>query len=78
MPITTFLGRETDWIKCSIGGVAMNSRELMIAAMRREPTERIPTMPQICHDLPVRLYAGEPRPARIGSTGCGAASRIRL
>ena len=38
----------------------MNSRELMIAAMRREPTERIPTMPQICHDLPVRLYAGEP------------------
>ncbi len=56
----------------------MNSRELMIAAMRREPTERIPTMPQICHDLPVRLYAGEPPPARIGSTGCGAASRIRL
>ncbi|PIV86925.1 hypothetical protein COW49_02530, partial [Candidatus Kaiserbacteria bacterium CG17_big_fil_post_rev_8_21_14_2_50_51_7] len=37
----------------------MNSRELMIAAMRREPTERIPTMPQICHDLPVRIYAGE-------------------
>lgn len=37
----------------------MNSRDLMIAAMRREPTERIPTMPQICHDLPVRLYEGE-------------------
>ena len=35
----------------------MNSRELMCAAMRREPTERIPTMPQICHDLPVRVYA---------------------
>ena len=41
----------------------MNSRgELMIAAMRREPAERIPTMPQICHDLPVRLYAGEHAP----------------
>ena len=37
----------------------MNSRELMRAAMRREPTERIPTMPQICHDLPVRVYAGQ-------------------
>jgi MtaA/CmuA family methyltransferase len=37
----------------------MNSRELMAAAMRRQPTNRIPTMPQICHDLPVRLYAGE-------------------
>ena len=37
----------------------MNSRELMCAAMRREPVERIPVMPQICHDLPVRLYAGE-------------------
>ncbi len=39
----------------------MNSRELMIAAMRREPTPdgRIPTMPQICHDLPVRIYEGE-------------------
>ena len=32
-------------------------RELMKAAMRREPTERIPTMPQICHDTPVRIYA---------------------
>ena len=37
----------------------MNSRELMVAAMHREPTARIPVMPQICHDLPVRLYAGE-------------------
>jgi hypothetical protein len=27
--------------------------------MRREPAARIPVMPQICHDLPVRLYAGE-------------------
>ena len=34
----------------------MNSRELMIAAMRRQPTWRIPTMPQICHDVAVRLY----------------------
>ena len=37
----------------------MNSRELMKAAMRREPTERIPTMPQICHDLPIRIEAAE-------------------
>ncbi len=35
----------------------MNSRELMAAAMRREPVERIPTMPQICFDLPLRVYA---------------------
>jgi len=37
----------------------MNSRELMRAAMRRERTERIPVMPQICHDLAVRIYEGE-------------------
>ena len=37
----------------------MNSRELMIAAMRRQPTPRIPTMPQICHDTPVRIFAEE-------------------
>ena len=37
----------------------MNSRELMKTAMRREPTERIPTMPQICYDLPVRIRAAE-------------------
>ncbi len=37
----------------------MNPRELMAAAMRREPTERIPVMPQICHDLPARIYAAE-------------------
>ncbi len=41
------------------GRIEMNARELMCSAMRREPTERIPVMPQICHDLPVRLYAGE-------------------
>ncbi len=37
----------------------MNPRQRMRAAMRRQPTDRIPTMPQICHDLPVRLYARE-------------------
>ena len=37
----------------------MNSRELMRAAMRSQPTERIPTMPQICRDTAVRLYAEE-------------------
>ena len=31
-------------------------RDLMRAAMRRQPTERIPTMPQICHDTAIRLY----------------------
>jgi hypothetical protein len=41
-----------------IGG-EMNSRGLMRAAMRREPTARIPTMPQVCHDMPVRVYAGQ-------------------
>ena len=41
----------------------MNSRDLMRAVMRREPTERIPVMPQICHDLPVRpLRRGLPVP----------------
>jgi MtaA/CmuA family methyltransferase len=34
-------------------------RELMRAAMRRQPTERIPTMPQICHDTAVRIYEPE-------------------
>ena len=34
----------------------MNSRELMKAAMRREPIERIPTMPQICYDLLMQIY----------------------
>lgn len=34
-------------------------RALMCAAMRREPTPRIPCMPQICHDTPVHLYADE-------------------
>jgi hypothetical protein len=51
----------------------MNSRELMLAAMQRQPTERIPTMPQICHDLPVRLYAGEFAADWIDGMGCCAA-----
>lgn len=37
----------------------MNSRQLMRAAMRRQPTERIGTMPQICHHTPVRIFATE-------------------
>jgi hypothetical protein len=31
----------------------------MRAAMRREPTPRIPTMPQICHDVALRIYGQE-------------------
>ncbi|MFZ5917387.1 MAG: uroporphyrinogen decarboxylase family protein [Chloroflexota bacterium] len=34
-------------------------RQLLAAAMRRQPTPRIPTMPQICHDTPVRIFAAE-------------------
>jgi uroporphyrinogen-III decarboxylase len=37
----------------------LTPRELMRRAMRRQPTPRIPTMPQICHDTPVRLFAAE-------------------
>jgi MtaA/CmuA family methyltransferase len=37
----------------------MNSRELIQAAMRRQPTPRIPVMPQICHDVSVRIFAAE-------------------
>lgn len=37
----------------------MNSRELMIAAMRRQPTERIPVMPQLTQDMPVRAFEAE-------------------
>ena len=35
----------------------LTPRELMRRAMRRQPTPRIPTMPQICHDTPVRIFA---------------------
>ena len=38
---------------------ALSSRELLRAAMLRQPTWRIPTMPQICHDTPVRIYAAQ-------------------
>ena len=37
----------------------MTSRKLMRAALRREPAGRIPTMPQICYDLAVRIKALE-------------------
>lgn len=37
----------------------LTPRELMRAAMLRQPTERIPTMPQICHDTPIRLYESD-------------------
>ena len=37
----------------------MIPRALMAAAMRREPADRIPTMPQIWYDLPLRAYAAE-------------------
>ena len=37
--------------------VSGNSRELMKAAMLRRPTTRIPTMPQICHDVCIRIRA---------------------
>lgn len=37
----------------------MNSRQLIQAAMRREPTPRIPCMPQICYDMAVRVAAVE-------------------
>ena len=37
----------------------LSPRELMRAAMLRQPTWRIPTMPQICHDTPVRIYAAQ-------------------
>ena len=37
----------------------MNSRALVSAAMRRERADRIPTMPQIWYDLPLRIHAQE-------------------
>lgn len=37
----------------------LTSRELMCAAMRRQPTERIPTMPQICEDTSVHIYESD-------------------
>lgn len=37
----------------------MNSRQLMRAAMRRQPTTRIPTMPQTLRDVAVHIYEQE-------------------
>ena len=37
----------------------MTGRAVMRASMKRQPAERIPTMPQICHDVAVRLFANE-------------------
>ena len=37
----------------------MTSRDLMRAAMRRQPTERIPTMPQTLRDTAVHIYEQE-------------------
>jgi len=34
-----------------------DSRALMSAAMRRQPTGRIPCMPQICYDTAIRIFA---------------------
>jgi uroporphyrinogen decarboxylase len=48
----------------------MNSRSLMAAAMRREPVERIPVMPQIWHDLPLRIYVEEGRDWIDGLARC--------
>jgi uroporphyrinogen-III decarboxylase len=31
----------------------------MCRAMRRQPTPRIPTMPQLCHDTPLRVFQAE-------------------
>jgi len=40
-----------------MGSKELTPRELMQAAMRRQPTPRIPTMPQITLDMPIRVYA---------------------
>ncbi len=49
----------------------MSGRDLMKAAMRRKPTPRIPTMPQICHDTPTRIYAANDGVDWIdGMAGC--------
>ncbi len=43
----------------NLSGTEFNSRELMKACMLRKRTPRIPTMPQICHDIAVRIFAPE-------------------
>ncbi len=37
----------------------LTSRGVMRAAMLRQPTERIPSMPQICHDVAIRIYESD-------------------
>jgi uroporphyrinogen-III decarboxylase len=49
---------------------AMTSRALMAAAMRREPVDRIPAMPQLWHDMALRVYAGEGRDWIDGLARC--------
>jgi len=39
----------------------LSPRDLMRKALRRQPTDRIPTMPQICHDTPIRIYQDQDR-----------------
>jgi uroporphyrinogen-III decarboxylase len=43
----------------STNATTMNSRALMRAAMRRQPTPRIPTMPQTLRDMAVHVYGAE-------------------
>ena len=37
----------------------LTPRELMCRVMHRQPAPRIPTMPQICHDTPLRVFEAE-------------------
>lgn len=46
----------------------MNSRDLMRAAFRRQPSDRIPTMPQTLRDMAVRVYAEADRLDWIAAT----------
>lgn len=40
-------------------GTSISSRQLMKQAMLRQPTIRIPVMPQICYDLPIQIESVE-------------------
>jgi len=42
-----------------VNETTLTPRNLMRAAMRRERTERIPVMPQICHDVALRIYQSD-------------------
>ena len=48
----------------------LTSRELLRGAMQRRPVGRIPTMPQICHDTPARLYAAADGQDWIDAMAC--------